>query len=159
MIKKALLQKIIGECLLDDVYEDLHGISHWTHVATLGKYLSKQIGDNVVTTLFAYLHDCKRLPNGNGNWEHGQRAGKFAQELFLNGLLSISESQLDQLIFACQHHNNHLIDTDDVTIQACWDADRLDLWRIGAIPDINFLHTDIAKKQETIDFARKLNGY
>ena len=41
----------------------------------------------------------------------------------------------------------------DVTIQTCWDADRLDLGRVGIYPSPEYLSTEIAKRPETIRWA------
>jgi len=35
---------------------------------------------------------------------------------------------------------------DDVTIQTCWDADRLDLGRVGIIPDPDRMCTGMGKQ-------------
>ena len=66
-------------------------------------------------------------------------------------ILDITEKQLNQLAFACEYHNRNGVETRDVTIQTCWDSDRLDLFRVGIIPDESLLSTDFSKKQETID--------
>ena len=46
--------------------------------------------------------------------------------------------------------------TRDVTIQTCWNADRLDLGRVGIKPNPTYLGTAAARDQETIAraFAR-----
>ena len=44
--------------------------------------------------------------------------------------------------------------SDDVTIGTCWDADRLDLGRVGIIPDEAFMSTDFGK-----EIARKGSIY
>ena len=41
----------------------------------------------------------------------------------------------------------------DLTVQVCWDADRLDLGRIGMFPAPRFLCTEAARRQEIIDWA------
>lgn len=43
--------------------------------------------------------------------------------------------------------------TGDVTVQTCWDADRLDLGRVGTRPDRRYLCTIAAKEKATIDWA------
>ncbi|MBT6300864.1 MAG: HD domain-containing protein [Candidatus Jacksonbacteria bacterium] len=159
MINKTLLHYIIDECPLDDVQYDYHGISHWDRVAQIGEYLCRRAdADKDVVMLFAYLHDSKRLPDGHNNIEHGEKASIFAQELYSQGFLSVTDKQLDKLAFACLHHSDGFITSDDITIQACWDSDRLDLWRINMIPDPAYLQTAIGKMETTIDFAKKLNG-
>ena len=41
----------------------------------------------------------------------------------------------------------------NITIQTCWDSDRLDLGRIGIMPHASRLSTEVAKKPETIKWA------
>lgn len=36
------------------------------------------------------------------------------------------------------------------TVQACWDADRLDLGRVGIIPTARYLCTDVAREPTRI---------
>ncbi len=139
------LLKIIKSQFALDI-DSIHGLSHWEKVKKIGNYLAKHTGaDKEVIKLFAYLHDSKRV-NEDNDPSHGLRAALFAQELHKNGLLGISREQLGQLCFACENHTNSNIKSDDITIQTCWDADRLDLWRVGIIPDKRFLNTDIAKQ-------------
>jgi hypothetical protein len=38
----------------------------------------------------------------------------------------------------------------------CWDADRLNLWRVGIKPDPRFLSTQPARSVERIAWARNL---
>lgn len=122
----------------------------------IGKYLSKHTkADAEVVDLFAYLHDSKR-EDDNDDIHHGKRASVFAQELYNKRILTIREDQLKQLLFACEHHANSAIKSKDVTIQTCWDADRLDLWRLGIRPDPFFLNTEFAKRDEVIEFWRQV---
>lgn len=41
----------------------------------------------------------------------------------------------------------------DVTIQTCWDADRLDLGRVGITPKSLYLGSNLAKDQNFIEMA------
>jgi uncharacterized protein len=134
-----------------------HGTGHWRNVECIGKYLAKQTdADKKIVKLFALLHDSRR-ENEDYDSDHGLRASEFIRDLYNKKLLRISEKQLEQLIFACKHHNNSDSKSDDVTIQTCWDADRLDLWRLGIEPEKELLYTDTAKKDKSIGFAKKLN--
>jgi uncharacterized protein len=45
--------------------------------------------------------------------------------------------------------------TRDVTIQTCWDADRLDLGRVGTKPNPTYLGTAAARNQEFMADAVK----
>ncbi len=53
---------------------------------------------------------------------------------------------------ACAGHT-HERTHPDVTVQTCWDADRLDLGRVGITPHPSLLCTDVAKRPETIQWA------
>ena len=41
----------------------------------------------------------------------------------------------------------------DVTVQTCWDADRLDLGRVGIRPHPRYLCTPAARSAEVIEWA------
>ena len=53
-------------------------------------------------------------------------------------------AQLAQLLAACADHTDVAF-SKDVTIQACHDADRLDLERVGITPDPVRLGSDAAR--------------
>jgi uncharacterized protein len=40
-----------------------------------------------------------------------------------------------------------------VTIQTCWDADRLDLGRVGVTPHPSRLCTEVARRPEILEWA------
>ena len=145
----GLIDSIISQFALD--INSLHGIKHWRRVAEIGNYLAKHTGADIeVVNLFAYLHDSKREDEYEDLW-HGKRASIFVEELYNKKPFDISKSQLDKLLFACEHHSNSNVKSNDVTIQTCWDADRLDLHRVGTIPKKEFLNTDFAKQDEVIE--------
>jgi uncharacterized protein len=143
-----LLDLIISQFKLD--IDGDHGISHWRKVLDIGNYLAKETkADIKIINFFAYLHDAKKEDDAYDS-EHGRKAGVFAQELFAKKLLPLSEEQLGRLLFACQYHADGMVKKDDITIQTCWDADRLDLWRVGVMPDKELLSTDFAKQSVLI---------
>ena len=53
---------------------------------------------------------------------------------------------------ACAGHT-HDRTHPDITIQTCWDADRLDLGRVGITPQPNYLCTDAAKRPDILEWA------
>ncbi len=57
--------------------------------------------------------------------------------------------------FACEEHTNGDVSSDP-TIGVCWDADRMNLWRVGIKPDPHELSTEAARSQECIGWARDL---
>jgi uncharacterized protein len=131
--------------------EGIHGAGHWQRVCENGLRLAEETGaDPAVLELFAYFHDSRRLSDG---WdpEHGHRAAAFIKNL-QGSHLSLCEEKLEILTFACTHHSDGLIDAD-VTVQTCWDADRLDLGRIGIQPDPERLCTAAARMPDVIEWA------
>ena len=137
----------------------LHGVHHWQCVAWTGYHLMQEVPDcdPVVVLLFGLLHDSMRLTD-LGDPEHGKRGGQFARWLFDKGHLEgISSTQLDLLQIACTDHSDGYT-SKDPTIGVCWDADRLNLWRIGIRPSSALMSTDAAKKDSRIQWARKLQS-
>ena len=57
---------------------------------------------------------------------------------------TISREQRNLLKIACLGHTDEMHSADP-TIGTCWDADRLDLGRIGVVPDERFMSTPIGK--------------
>ncbi len=150
--KTTTLQDINLDALLSHVYahstslsSHLHGESHWLRVAKVGLELARQTPDCDLTViyLFGLLHDTQRLSEGRDP-EHGERASEFAQKLN-NQYVSLAPDQLETLTYACYEHDKGKV-SDDPTIGLCWDADRLNLWRVGIIPKRKYLSSEIAKQ-------------
>jgi uncharacterized protein len=137
-----LLTAIRAQFALD--WYGIHGIQHWERVRENGLRLARITGANPnVVELFAYLHDSRRLDD----WEdlgHGARAAVYLQTL-RGRYFEISDEELELLVHACRYHSNGLME-GDVTVQTCWDADRLDLGRVGVRPDPKYLCTAAARK-------------
>ena len=123
-----------------------HGPEHWRQVERNAIMLAEKTPgcDTVVARIFALLHDCKRQNEGSDP-EHGARAAAFAQELHDRGVLGLDPGQLATLKFAMTHHNGGHV-SDDPTIGVCWDADRLDLPRVGTRPDAELMSTKAGKE-------------
>jgi uncharacterized protein len=120
--------------------DSIHGPAHWRRVEEFGLKVARMTGrpDGDVVRLFAVLHDSCRL-NDNYDPEHGERAAEYAREL-RGRLFEISDAQFDLLDRACRFHAQGLV-TEDATIGACWDADRMDLRRAVIEPDASFFST------------------
>ncbi len=129
----------------------VHGHAHWVRVRQNGARLVGMTGaDPVVVELFALLHDSRRANDDLDPW-HGVRAASFAEEL--NGsCFTLSAPRLELLKHACALHTQGLV-LADPTVQVCWDADRLDLGRIGIRPDLELLCTDAAKNPKILEWA------
>jgi uncharacterized protein len=135
----------------------IHGIAHWKRVEQLGHMIADINGaDKEVVSLFAYLHDARR-ENEYTDVDHGKRAALLLDELIQGGLVDINQQQFERLRKALYWHNRDDADSSDITVRTCWDADRLDLWRVGIIPNPELLFTDYGKSDVMINFARNLN--
>jgi uncharacterized protein len=123
-----------------------HGLRHWKEVDLNGEMLALQEGvDPVVVHLFAYLHDCKRVED-NGDYEHGDRSAEYVNQLRAEGLLDfLTVVQFVKLSTACLLHAKGGI-SDDMTIGSCFDADRIELIRVGIVPKIELMSTPMGKR-------------
>ena len=150
----AILKYIKDELNINT--DGLHGLSHFVRVEQIGCYLADQTGaDKEVLSLFAYTHDLGRT-HDNEDLEHGKRSAKIVEQMYKQKLIDITPDQYDKLIYACSYYCFDSARSDDLTIQACWDADRLDLWRDSIEPLPQLLYTSEAKKEKTISWAKDL---
>ncbi|MDM8564987.1 HD domain-containing protein [Candidatus Halobeggiatoa sp. HSG11] len=121
----------------------IHGPEHWARVERNGLYICEKNGaDKEIIKLFALFHDSMRLNDGR-DIEHGLRGAEYAKSL-LNKEYELAEDKFELLYYACQYHSIRR-PTEDKTIGTCWDADRLDLRRVGIKPDEKYLYSDAAK--------------
>jgi uncharacterized protein len=151
IVDDALVRDVLSRKNLQEF--SVHGLPHWQKVERNGLYLAqREGGDLSIVSLFALFHDSQRV-NEYEDPEHGARGAFLAKSFFQIGRLRISQEQLDVLIYACTHHTDQIIH-DDITTKCCWDADRLDLTRIGICPDPEMLNTESAKSIAwTMDFG------
>jgi uncharacterized protein len=149
VISQELIEAIRQGFALD--WNGVHGVSHWERVRDTGLRLARLTGAKVeIVELFAFLHDSRRL---NETWDlgHGKRAADFIKTL-QGSLITLSENDLALLTYACEYHTDGLIQAD-VTVQTCWDADRLDLGRAGITPQARYLCTPAAKDPAMMEWA------
>ena len=123
---------------------ETHGISHWERVERNGLLLATPECDVTVIRLFAYLHDSCRKDDSYDE-EHGPRAAKMIEGLRGTLLKDLTDDQFKLLQEAIRlHTSTH--STGNPTIDACFDADRLDLGRVGIIPIPHKMATKKGKK-------------
>lgn len=122
----------------------LHGIRHWDRVYENGLKLLSPDVNPLVVGLFAYLHDSCRIDDGEDIY-HGTRAADWIETLRNTFLKDISYEEVRLLQEACRLHTT-VQSTGNPTIDACFDADRLDLWRVGIVPDPRKMATDKGKE-------------
>ena len=148
IITHELLEEIKKHYRLD--WYGTHGIIHWSRVYENGVRLSEQEGVNLkIVQLFSLFHDSQRRRE-NRDENHGNRGAQLA--LRLRDYCQIDDEEFAILVHACAFHTtarNH----EDVTIQVCFDADRLDLGRVGTKPDPRYLCTPLAKEKEIIEWG------
>ena len=145
----AVLERSTGKNSL------IHGESHWQRVAAAGLALFPETpdADPDLVFLFALFHDSMRF-NDSFDPMHGPRAAVLASEL-RGGTFDLGDEEMDLLAFACEEHTNGAV-SKNPTVGVCWDADRLNLWRVGFEPDPRFLSTRAARSDERIAWGRDL---
>ena len=72
--------------------------------------------------------------------------------LFRGRLFDLDDEGFALLEVACSGHTDGRTD-GDITVQTCWDADRLDLGRVGITPHRAYLCTDHARTEAMIRWA------
>lgn len=138
----ALWLEVISQ--FPDYLSHIHGPNHWARVEANGLMLAQKTGaDLVVVRLFGLFHDSRR-ENDDHDPDHGRRGAELA-EILLPKFAKVSADQRQLLIEACAGHTDGLL-SDDPTIGTCWDADRLDLGRVGLVPKPKFMSTAFAKE-------------
>ncbi len=149
MIGADLRRLVEGQFALE--LDGIHGAPHWARVRENGLRLAEATGANTdVVQLFALLHDACRLGDGHDP-RHGARAAALARTL-AGSAFSLPPADLELLVAACERHSEQ-VTTGDVTVVTCWDADRLDLGRVGIRPRPEFLCTDAARDPAVIAWA------
>ena len=134
----------------------VHGVGHWARVLENGRKLAEATGANVaVVSLFAVFHDSRRENDGEDPG-HGGRGAELAADL-RGRLFDLPDADFELLYRACERHTGGRTDPD-VTVLTCWDADRLDLGRVGVVPAPKYLCTAAAKAPAMLEWAHARAG-
>ena len=122
-----------------------HGPGHWARVWRNAHRLANSVEgvDRLVLDMFALFHDSMR-DNEFVDPHHGSRGSKLAIDLGIQMILG--DEQVDLFQSACIAHDAGLT-TLNPTVGVCWDADRLDLPRVGIQVDPMYLSTHAAKEE------------
>lgn len=122
----------------------VHGPGHWRRVERNALLLAtRTCADVAVVRLFALFHDSRR----ENDWEdpgHGARGAAFAGSL-RGSAYELDDAQFELLRYACEWHTEGEFH-ENATIATCWDADRLDLARVGIVPDPAYLSTEFGRE-------------
>lgn len=154
--RSALVDEVRQRFALD--WNGIHGAAHWARVLANGRRVGETVGADLgVVELFAWLHDSCRLDDARDP-DHGPRAAEWARSLRGRFFL-LDDARFELLTTACELHTRGQTEGDP-TVITCWDADRLDLGRVGIEPDPRYLCTAHAKLPETIAWGlrRSLGG-
>ena len=128
-----------------------HGVAHWARVLENGLRLANVTGADIeVVQLFAVFHDYKRVKE-TSHPDHGRFGAEFAAEL-RGQVFDLPDQGFELLYRACSGHT-HERTHPDITVQTCWDADRLDLGRVGVTPHPSRLCTDAARDPAMIKWS------
>ena len=144
-----IIREVIDGYELD--INGIHGINHWSRVLVNGMRLAEETGANhKVIIAFALLHDCKRENDGRDP-KHGLRGAQHGK-LIRDRLPTMTDEEFNLFDDAAERHAQGHLDAD-ITVQTCWDADRLDLCRVGTYPEPRWLCTDAAQRADVIEEA------
>lgn len=132
-------------------WHGLHGLAHWRRVCQNGLLLAERYDvDTEVIQWFAFLHDLERQDDYE-DLLHGERAADLAAAIN-HTFMGLSRQSLALLEFACRGHSDDYT-MADITVRVCWDADRLDLGRVGVYPNPHYLCTSKAREARVIEAA------
>ena len=111
----------------------MHGPQHWKQVEKNGLMLAKETkADEIIIKLFSLFHDSRRKNENIDCW-HGLRGYELAKSM--KGIhFDLPDLSFKILMDACIYHPCGW-QSSDITTATCWDADRLDLPRVGIIPN------------------------
>jgi len=122
----------------------IHGPDHWRRVERNGLLLATRTGADIgIVRLFALFHDSRRENDG---WDlgHGARGAILAASL-RGSAYELDDDRFALLHYACKWHTDQE-HHEDITISTCWDADRLDLGRVGIVPDPAYMSTNFGRE-------------
>lgn len=133
----------------------LHGVTHWRAVGATGRWLTERTrgAELMVVLCFALLHDCARRDDGYDP-DHGLRAARLVRRL-PSDLLRLDARACELLEDACARHSEQ-VTSSHPTIACCFDADRLQLVRLGIAIDPRWLSTTAARLPDALEAA---DGY
>ena len=149
LVNPELIRRIRDQYALS--WRGTHGVTHWARVLENGLRLAGLTGARPhVVALFAVFHDSRRF---NESWDphHGRRGAALAATLH-GSAFPMPDEDFALLELACERHTDGLTEAD-VTVQTCWDADRLDLGRVGIKPKRHRLCMPAARAPEIFQWA------
>ena len=163
-ITKDTIFEVVPKDVIKDIFEEfeleledgIHGAYHWARVIENGWEIAQDNGANMkVIVAFGFFHDCKRENDGDDP-DHGFRGGEFMEKY--RHRLNLTDEEFRKAQIACAGHTDVLHD-NDLDIGTCWDSDRLDLLRVGIMPDPDYLNNEISKNPDFIEVRSEYAEY
>ncbi len=137
---------------------ETYGDRHWRATALTGLHLTELTpgADAEGVVMFACLFDVMREGDGPDR-AHAARAADLFLELVAEGLDGFppDSPRSEAMEYAIRFHEAGLI-TDDVVVGVCWDADRLQAFRLGVRPKLHSLSTRAAKDPSSMQLGEGL---
>ena len=139
----------------------VHGPAHWARVHRFGCLLAEKEGlpahARTCVELFAWTHDLAREDDGGGN-RHAIDGAAYIDDVLPAVFGPLPADQVEILRTAIRYHSDGLVAAEVVelglldragwprdllaaTVGCCWDADRLDLPRVGIQPAAPLMST------------------
>ena len=158
MNRRDLVQKLMAYARFPS---QIHGPAHWSRVRRFGSVLAEAeaLPDaaRACVEIFAWVHDLARRHDGGGN-EHAIEGAAYIDQVVPAIFGPLPREQMETIRVAILYHSDGMTAREaseadvfpDVTWQpelvvatvgCCWDADRLDLPRVGIIPEARFMST------------------
>jgi uncharacterized protein len=140
---------------------DLHGVAHWARVSRFGAGLSAGLhlspAYRECVEIFAWTHDLARIDDGGGN-DHARDGARYFDTYTAKVFPHLTHVQQDFIRTAIYHHADGISAEEgwhqgwfthlegekaDIlnVMGCCWDADRLDLLRLGIEPEPHRMST------------------
>ena len=154
----------------------IHGVAHWTRVHRYGLLLADSLKlsekEKIAIALFGFTHDLARTDDGGGN-QHSIAGAKYVQYVTDTLFSDFPNSTVDIVKVAIRYHSDGMNAEEALyelpiagssnwsresvlnMIGCCWDADRLDLLRLGIMPNESKMSTSYW--QDVLPLAAKLN--
>ncbi len=180
MTGREILRKLVG---LARYPSQIHGPAHWARVRHFGALLAEAEdlppAARTCVEVFAQIHDLAREDDGGGN-QHAIDGASYMDEV-VSAVFSgqLSPDQVETVRAAIRYHSDGMVaqqasedglfeglgwprDLLVRTVGCCWDADRIDLLRVGIHPAHEFMSTsgwrDVLALSLRIHGAGRLDG-
>jgi uncharacterized protein len=159
MTGRDVLQKLVG---LARYPSRIHGPAHWARVRRFGALLAETEdlppAARRCVEVFAQIHDLAREDDGGGN-QHAVDGASYMDEVISAVFAGrLTQDQVETVRRAIRYHSDGMVaqqaNEDGLfeglewprdllvrTVGCCWDADRVDLLRVGIHPAPEFMST------------------